>query len=247
MVEDSVKECNGEDCSKKQDYSVVIYFNRSRTRKLMSSTAKPLVLLIALLMVTWVPTVMATDSDGDGVNDSADDFPNDPCADTDTDGDGMPDTISCPGGGGVVAYTSFEEPFTISSVKYTDTGNQLTDRYLWNNANEPHVAHNQTTGSEMGFTLYYESNGGVGLTDGDYFGTVNYTGTVGNFSDGNQGYQMSDVDGITTLALDQVTADSVSLDIFLQNTGYETSTPVDYLIIRWVTSSTSTDILNTSG
>ena len=40
----------------------------------MSNTPKPLVLLIALLMVTWVPTVMATDSDGDGVNDSADDF-----------------------------------------------------------------------------------------------------------------------------------------------------------------------------
>ena len=57
----------------------------------MTSTPKPLVLLIALLMVSWVPNVMATDSDGDGVNDSADDFPNDPCADTDTDGDGTPD------------------------------------------------------------------------------------------------------------------------------------------------------------
>ena len=59
----------------------------------MTSTPKPLVLLIALLMVSWVPNVMATDSDGDGVNDSADDFPNDPCADTDTDGDGMPDEL----------------------------------------------------------------------------------------------------------------------------------------------------------
>ena len=74
MVEDSVKEYNGEGCSKKQDYSVVIYFNRSRTRQRMSNTPKPLVLLIALLMVTWVPTVMATDSDGDGVNASADEI-----------------------------------------------------------------------------------------------------------------------------------------------------------------------------
>ena len=96
MVTKSVKEYNGQGCSELQDYSAVIYFNCSRTRQIMSNTPKPLVLLIALLMVTWVPTVMATDSDGDGVNDSADDFPNDPCADTDTDGDGMPDTISCP-------------------------------------------------------------------------------------------------------------------------------------------------------
>ena len=147
----------------------------------MSNTPKPLVLLIALLMVTWVPTVMATDSDGDGVNDSADDFPNDPCADTDTDGDGMPDTISCPSNSGTVAYTSFEDPFS-NGAKYFDTGSDSVSRYLWNNANEPDIAHNQTTGAEMGFTLYYTSNGGVGLTDGDYFGTANYTGTVGNLS-----------------------------------------------------------------
>jgi len=214
----------------------------------MTRTAKPLTLLLALLLLMAPPSVLADDSDGDGVDDSIDDFPNNPCADTDTDGDGLPDSVvaGC-SSSSVVAYTSFEEPFTISSVKYTDTGDQASDRYLWNNANEPHVAHNQTNGSEMGFTLYYESTGGVGLTDGDYFGTINYTGTVGNFSDGDNGYQMSDVDGITTLALDLVTAESVSLDLFLQDTGYETSNPEDYLIIRWVTSSASTDILNTSG
>ena len=45
---------------------------------------------------------------------------------------------------------------------------------------------------------------------------MNYTGTVGNFSDGTQGYQMGDVDGITTLALDDVTADSMTFDLFVQ-------------------------------
>ena len=205
-------------------------------------------LLIAILMLTSTYNVSATDSDGDGTDDANDAFPNDPCADTDTDGDGMPDTLASGCSGDyVVAYTSFEDPFTISSVKYTDTGNESVDRYLWNNANEPHVAHNQTTGSEMGFSLYYESNGGVGLTDGDYFGTIDYTGTVGNFTDGDNGYQMSDVDGITTMQLDNVTAEILTFDMFLQDTAYETSTPVDYLIVTFRGSNSDISILNTTG
>jgi len=199
-----------------------------------------------LLMVPYA--VLATDSDGDGTDDADDDFPNNPCADTDTDGDGLPDTVvsGCTSQS-VVAYTSFEDPFTISSVKYTDTGSDSVSRYLWNNANEPHIAHNQTTGAEMGFTLYYTSTGGVGLTDGDYFGTVNYTGTVGNFTDGTKGYQMSDVDGIATLALDDVIAESLSFDFFLQDTGYETSNPEDYLVIRFVGANSDIEIINTTG
>ena len=246
MLEESVKEYNGQGCSELQEYTVVIYFNPSHTPQHMSSTPKPLVLLIALLMVTWVPTVMATDSDGDGVNDSADDFPNDPCADTDTDGDGMPDSISCPSSSGTVAYTSFEEPFT-NGAKYFDTGNDSVSRYLWNNANEPDIAHNQTTGAEMGFTLYYTSTGGVGLTDGDYFGTANYTGTVGNYTDGTQGYQMGDVDGMATLTLDDVTADSMTFDLYVQggsSNSYENS---DYLVVKFVGSSSTLELVNVTG
>ncbi len=205
-------------------------------------------ILIALLLVAVPYTVLATDSDGDGTDDADDDFPNNPCADTDTDGDGLPDTVvSGCSSQSVVGYTSFEDPFTIASVKYTDTGSESVSRYLWNNANEPHIAHNQTNGSEMGFTLYYTSTGGVGLTDGDYFGTINYTGTVGNFTDGNNGYQMSDVDGIATLALDDITAEVMTFDFFLQDTGYETSNPVDYLVIRFIGANSDIEIVNTTG
>ena len=214
----------------------------------MSRRATYATILTALLLLMTPYTVLATDSDGDGTDDADDDYPDNPCADTDTDGDGLPDTVvsGCTYQS-VVGYTSFEDPFTISSVKYTDNGSASVSRYLWNNPNEPHIAHNQTTGSEMGFTLYYTSTGGVGLTDGDYFGTVNYTGTVGNFTDGNKGYQMSDVDGITTLALDSVTAESMSFDFFLQDTGYETSNPVDYLVIRFVGANSDIEIINTTG
>jgi len=206
-------------------------------------------ILIALLLVAVPYTVLATDSDGDGTDDADDDFPNNPCADTDTDGDGLPDTVvSGCSSQSVVGYTSFEDPFTIASVKYTDTGDASVSRYLWNNGtSEPHIAHNQTNGSEMGFTLYYTSTGGVGLTDGDYFGTINYTGTVGNFTDGNNGYQMSDVDGIATLALDDITAEVMTFDFFLQDTGYETSNPVDYLVIRFIGANSDIEIVNTTG
>ncbi len=212
----------------------------------MSTTPKPLVLMITLLMITWVPTAIANDSDGDGVNDSYDAFPNDPCADTDTDGDGMPDTVSCPSGSGVIAYTSFEEPFTNGS-KYFDTGSGQSDYFLWNNVDQPHVAHNQTNGSEMGFTTYYTSTGSVGLTDGDYFGTANYAGTVGNYTDGNQGYQMGDVDGIATLILDDVTADFVTFDVFVQGGSSNSYEASDNLIIRFVGSSSTIEMVNVSG
>ena len=214
----------------------------------MSRRATLTTILTAMLLVAVPYTVLATDSDGDGTDDVDDDFPNNPCADTDTDGDGLPDTVvSGCSSQSVVGYTSFEDPFTIASVKYTDTGSESVSRYLWNNANEPHIAHNQTNGSEMGFTLYYTSTGGVGLTDGDYFGTINYTGTVGNFTDGNNGYQMSDVDGIATLALDDITAEVMTFDFFLQDTGYETSTPVDYLVIRFIGANNDIEIINTTG
>ncbi|MEE2606459.1 MAG: hypothetical protein VX402_01355, partial [Candidatus Thermoplasmatota archaeon] len=214
----------------------------------MSRRATLTAILTAMLLLMVPYAVLATDSDGDGTDDADDDFPNNPCADTDTDGDGLPDTVvsGCTSQS-VVAYTSFEDPFTISSVKYTDTGSDSVSRYLWNNANEPHIAHNQTIGAEMGFTLYYTSTGGVGLTDGDYFGTVNYTGTVGNFTDGTKGYQMSDVDGIATLALDDVIAEYLSFDFFLQDTGYETSNPEDYLVIRFVGANSDIEIINTTG
>ena len=212
-------------------------------------TQRPLLMPIIIVTFMLVSTniVSAVDSDGDGTDDQYDDFPNDPCADTDTDGDGLPDTvISGCTSTSIIAYTSFEDPYT-NGAKYFDTGNQSTSRYLWNNANEPHIAHNQTTGNEMGFTLYYTSTGGVGLTDGDFFGTANYTGTVGNYTEGNQGYQMGDVDGTTTLSLDSVNADSMALDIFVQggsSNSYESS---DNLIIRFTGISSTVELVNVTG
>jgi MYXO-CTERM domain-containing protein len=88
-----------------------------------------------------------------------------------------------------------------------------------------------------GFDATFISNGPsqVGLTDGDFVGLTDYvgSGSPGGFTDGSQGYQLSDIDGIMVLTLSAVAgADSVSLDFWLRSTGYETTEPnVDFLTI----------------
>ena len=42
------------------------------------------------------PDIYDKDDDNDGVLDTSDAYPTDPCANTDTDRDGQPDTIKCP-------------------------------------------------------------------------------------------------------------------------------------------------------
>ena len=89
----------------------------------------------------------------------------------------------------------------------------------------------------LGFDATFISNGvgQAGLTDGDFVGVTDYTGSgsPGGFTDGVQGYQLSDTDGIMVLTLSAVDgADSVSLDFWLNSTGYETTAPnVDFLTI----------------
>jgi hypothetical protein len=149
---------------------------------------------------------------------------------------------------GTIAFTSFEE--ALSGEKYTDTLG--TDSHaLINNPAQSDVNYDAgPEGAELGFSSYYTSTGGVGLTDGDFVGVTNYTGTVGSYTDGTQGFQMSDTDGIMTTTLQTVDltgfADTrVSLDVFFNADSYESS---DRARI-WLTvdGGTEIDLLNTAG
>ncbi len=125
---------------------------------------------------------------------------------------------------GVIYSQSFENIDWLGD-KYYDTGDAAVDHWLVNNPFEAAV-------NGDGFSAWYEAfdPASVGLTDGDYVGVTNY-GSQG-FYDGDQGYQMSDIDGFMELHFDgyEGSATSVSIAIYIADTGYEAA---DNFSIHW--------------
>lgn len=149
----------------------------------------------------------------------------------------------------IIAYTSFEEQDVFSSTQYADTGDAATDHALASNASQP-VVNYTSIGGELGFSSYYtNTRDDVGLTDGDYVGVTNYTYNF-SYTDGDQGFQMSDADGMMTLTLDTVdltgyTDTSLSMDLFVGSTGWETTDVIRAYITT--DSGSELDLLNTTG
>lgn len=158
-----------------------------------------------------------------------------------------------------IAFTSFEEP-PVFTIEYTDTGDPNVAHDLINNSNEPLVDFS-TTGSEIGFDARYEpyDSPGTGLSDGDAVGVTDEPPTNSNpYTDGLQGYQLSDIDGNFILEFDPITtgggSHELTIDYFISETGYEgdgtsNTSGSDRLriYVKDLTNITETDILNTTG
>ena len=148
----------------------------------------------------------------------------------------------------IIGYTSFEEP--AKGDKYYDTGDAATDHPLQNNEGQASVNYEPGVGAaELGFHSYYTNTlDGVGLTDGDYVGVTDYTPDTNNpYPYGNQGFQISDTDGLMTVTLDTVfisgaSSPNVSLYYFVKETGWETA---DRIRIWVVTESGEINLLST--
>lgn len=85
----------------------------------------------------------------------------------------------------------------------------------------------EASAGQLGYDLtWVNTRGDTGLSDGDYVGVQDYAGTVGSYTDGVQGYEMSDADGLLRLTFDELDLSdigevTVSLDAFVQSTGWE--------------------------
>jgi hypothetical protein len=154
-------------------------------------------------------------------------------------------------------FTSFEEPLVFSS-EYTDTGDATMPHDLINNPNEPLIDFTMTNG-EIGYNARYEpyDNPGDGLTDGDLVGVTAVPPTnAAPFPDGQQGYEISDVDGNFILEFDTVliTSPTISVDYFISETGYEGDGTVNTsgsdrlrIYVKDLSNNLEYDLLNTTG
>ena len=114
--------------------------------------------------------------------------------------------------GSVIQSESFET-YTVGDGSFVDANEE--SHWLANYDSHTVVGDN--------WTVWFESTGGTGLSDGDYLGVSDYTGGgIGAYTDGSQGYQMGDTDGMITITFEAVAgATGVSLDLFVRSTGWE--------------------------
>ncbi len=146
-----------------------------------------------------------------------------------------------------IAYTSFEEPEVFPGM-YTDTTTTTEAHPLLNIENQP-ILNYVASGGELGFnSYYYNTRNSAGLTDGDFVGVTNSTSNVGSFTDGSNGFEISDADGYMVTTLDTVYISDynsvlVTLDYFVAATGWEGNEVLRIWLV--VDDTINIDLLNT--
>ena len=134
-----------------------------------------------------------------------------------------------------VAYTSFEEePIVMgtNSDKYFDTGDASVAHDLVNNPMQTPV--DQNGAIELGVNARYEpyDTPDVGLTDGDFVGVTTFQPSAElGFTDGVQGYQVSDADG----------------NFIMDGTLNESGSDRLRIYVKDITNATEIDLFNSTG
>jgi hypothetical protein len=126
-----------------------------------------------------------------------------------------------------IAQTSFETELAVPGA-YTDPGDPATDHDLTNHAAEPLVDSTAASavGGELAFDArYVNSRGSVGQSDGDEIGVSADASAVGAYSDGAQGYHLSDADGTAVLEFAPVDLSLpgvvIQVDLFVREADWE--------------------------
>jgi predicted extracellular nuclease len=139
------------------------------------------------------------------------------------------DEITLTGASPLLSIGQSFEAEPVASGQYTDTGDPSVDHDLVNNPGQPLVDSTAASAGLLGFDARYEATRGAtatGLTDGDFVGVTGFAGVVGSYSDGVQGYQISDPDGRFVLEFDPIDLSGageteISIDYFVQDATYE--------------------------
>ncbi|WP_106746580.1 ExeM/NucH family extracellular endonuclease [Yoonia maritima] len=104
--------------------------------------------------------------------------------------------------------------------------------------------------AQLGYDLsWVNTRGDTGISDADFIGVQSFAGVVGEYTDGVQGYELSDADGLLVMTFDEIDLSAVgevtvSLDTFIQSTGWEAD---DLINIYVVTDQGTVSLLDTTG
>jgi hypothetical protein len=150
----------------------------------------------------------------------------------------------------IVASTGFENEML--GILYKDLGDATMDHDLINHEGESLV--DSTLFSlnigDWGYDAsYVASSGSGGLTEGDVVGVVGDLSQVGSFTEGVQGYQFEDSDGVFVLTFDTIALPIcedvlLSLDLFVTPSTWELS---DWVHVYAITDSGANTLLDTTG
>ena len=121
---------------------------------------------------------------------------------------------------------NFEQQSVYNSLYY-DLDDPNSPHSLVNNPDEP-LLNFSGQGNNLGYSAFYVpyDDPSTGLSDGDHVGITDDTGITGAWSEGNQGYVLSDIDGnfilnFSEIQLNQSAETTVSCSLFIRESTYE--------------------------
>lgn len=121
---------------------------------------------------------------------------------------------------------NFEQQSVHNSLYY-DLEDPSVAHVLANNPNEP-ILNFRGQDNNLGYTAFYVpyDDPSTGLSDGDHVGVTDDTAIIGAWSEGNQGYILSDIDGnfilnFSEVLLNQWAETTVSCSLFIRESTYE--------------------------
>jgi len=154
--------------------------------------------------------------------------------------------------------TSFETPFAAPTddADYIRTAGNDDEGELMNNPGERHVMHvaaGNGVDDEIGFKSEFFSNGSGGFSN-EEIGVTRKTEDVLSYVDGEQGFQLEDVDGLYRLTFDRVaipsnlTTTGVQIQAFFRSTSWEDNDTIRiYALVERDGSTETLELLNIFG